>query len=239
MDIMAHKKAKYVVYPSNWAAQSAIAHYNIDNDKVKVINFGTTIDNTVSDEKFLKIVNNKFKKNLKIFFAAMYWERKGGDIVIEVFKNIRKKLSDAELHIAGISPDFLKNEKNVYLHGFLKKDNPEEYEQLKDLYKTSHFFFVPSRAETFGMVFTDATSFGLPSITSNVGGIPEVIINGKNGFNFAFDNIIEKAEETILKYYHNPDLYKKLSFDTFAEYKNRLNWDVAGKQFQKLLLKIK
>lgn len=43
-------------------------------------------------------------------------------------------------------------------------------------------FFLPTRKETFGLVIGEAMAAGVPVITSNVGGIPEIIKDQKNGY---------------------------------------------------------
>lgn len=241
LELNAHKIAKYIVYPSDWAAQSAIKNYKIEPDKIKVINFGSTINKTIDERDLDLIIKKRKKSKLKLFFAAIEWERKGGDILIEAFKKILNKFPDAELHIAGIKPEI--NNKsiinNIYLHGFLKKDNTEEYKKLQNLFKESHFFVVPSRAETYGMVFAEAGSYALPVLTSDRGGIPAVIKNGKNGYTFSYVDIANKIYQKITELYLDNEQYYQLAKNSFNEFKTRLNWDRAGQEFNKLINSIK
>ena len=44
--------------------------------------------------------------------------------------------------------------------------------------------FVPTRAEALGLVFLEASAFALPSIATDVGGVPEVIKSGVTGATF-------------------------------------------------------
>lgn len=55
-------------------------------------------------------------------------------------------------------------------------------EQIKQAFKTSRFFILPSRKEGFGIAALEARSFGLPVISMNHGGIRDIISHGKDGF---------------------------------------------------------
>lgn len=67
--------------------------------------------------------------------------------------------------------------------------------ELKEKYKEADIFILPSTIEGFGMVFLEAMNYGLPVIGSNVGGIPEIIDDGKNGFLVDPENPKEIAEK--------------------------------------------
>lgn len=54
--------------------------------------------------------------------------------------------------------------------------------ELKDRYCSADIFLFPSHYEGFPMAVLEALSCGLPLIASNVGGIPDIVSNGKNGF---------------------------------------------------------
>ena len=47
------------------------------------------------------------------------------------------------------------------------------------MYKKAHFFIMPTKAECVGMSFIEAMSFALPIIGTDVGGVPEAVIDGE------------------------------------------------------------
>jgi glycosyltransferase involved in cell wall biosynthesis len=70
-------------------------------------------------------------------------------------------------------------------------------------------FLYPSRHEGFGSILLDALTFGLPIVASTVGGIPELLDDGKNGFLCELDNL-DALSEAVLNLYRNPDLRDRI-----------------------------
>ena len=85
------------------------------------------------------------------------------------------------------------------------------------------------------MVIAEDNSFGLPAITSDVGGIPTAVRNGLNGAAFPLEAFVEQAGAFILKTMQNTASYRQLAAGAFGQYEERLNWDVAGKRVRELL----
>ncbi|MCG1023068.1 N-acetyl-alpha-D-glucosaminyl L-malate synthase BshA [Sutcliffiella horikoshii] len=55
-------------------------------------------------------------------------------------------------------------------------------ENLEDLYSISDLMLLLSEKESFGLVLLEAMACGVPSVGTKIGGIPEVIDNGKTGY---------------------------------------------------------
>lgn len=58
---------------------------------------------------------------------------------------------------------------------------PGFVERVVELYAALDCFALPSRDEALGVALLEATAAGLPAIASNVGGIPEIVVDGESG----------------------------------------------------------
>ncbi|WMI64661.1 N-acetyl-alpha-D-glucosaminyl L-malate synthase BshA [Aestuariibaculum sp. YM273] len=104
------------------------------------------------------------------------------DDVIEVFYNIQKEMP-AKLMLVGEGPERERIEARCVELGiynkvaFLGKSN-----EIDKVLWFSDLFLLPSKTESFGLAALEAMASGVPVISSNTGGIPEVNIQGVSGF---------------------------------------------------------
>lgn len=68
---------------------------------------------------------------------------------------------------------------------------------VSDAFNKAHIFCVPSNYEAFGLVFVEAAYFSLPSISTNVEGIPEVVIDNKTGLLCEPNNVEDLARNLL------------------------------------------
>ena len=99
----------------------------------------------------------------------------------------------------------------------------------------SHFLILPSRAECFGVVFAEASSFGLPSVATNTGGVSTAIRDGRNGQTFPLSASPAEYCNYIERLFLSKQAYRDLALSSFQEYSARLNWAAAGRQVCELV----
>jgi len=164
------------IYSSEWAAQSAIEHYPITPSRVKVVPFGPGLPphgKTVDEIK--TIVESRPSDICKLLFVGLRWHAKGGDIAYQVAKALNEMGVNTELTVVGCRPPIKPLLRFVRSVGFISKATKAGVSEIERLYAEAHFLIVPSRAEAFGRVFCEASSFGVPSLATNVGGIPTAV----------------------------------------------------------------
>ena len=74
--------------------------------------------------------------------------------------------------------------KKYGLEGKVEFKGHKNVDELVRSYSSSDLFVLPSLTESFGLVFIEAMSCGLPIVATKVGGIPSIVKNGVNGLIF-------------------------------------------------------
>jgi len=118
----------------------------------------------------------------RVLFAGTLTKRKNPLAVLKACDLLNKEGFPTEMHVVGQGPlnDKLKKHRGptpVRLHGFI----PDK-EQLKTIYRSSDMLVVPSFRETFGLVYAEAMSQGLPIIYSRNEGFDGFFEDGQVGY---------------------------------------------------------
>ena len=117
--------------------------------------------------------------------------------VIEIFYRIQKELP-AKLMMVGEGPE--RKEAELLCETYKIEDkvvflgNSSEVDKILCF---SDLFLLPSQTESFGLAALEAMASGVPVISSNSGGIPEVNIQGVSGFLSPVGAIDEMAENAL------------------------------------------
>lgn len=224
------------IFSSDWAARTAIEIYGAAKEKIKVVPFGANINcsHTLNDIRVM--LKTRSRDTVKLLFLGKHWRRKGGDIVFNVAKALHHAGQSVELNFVGCHPPkHIEIPSYIKCHGFISKRTPQGIEKISTLLRESHFLFVPSRAEAYGIVFCEANAFGLPCLTSYIGGISTVVKDHINGMTFALEAEPERYCEYIMNLMKNYSQYEELALSSFNEYETRLNWKTAVTKVQQLI----
>jgi glycosyltransferase involved in cell wall biosynthesis len=128
-----------------------------------------------------------------ITYIGWLYPLKGVVLLIKTFANIKDKYPEYKLEIIGEGPsrdeleELVKNKsiKDVEFTGWLKTH------EVKNRLRRSSCLVLPSYSEGLPRVLLEAAALKKPLIATEVGGIPEVIADGENGFLFSPGNVEE------------------------------------------------
>lgn len=188
------KKADMIIAPSEYLAK-IVQGWGIDSKKIKVIYNGVDFEpqNITQEEARVKI---GVPGNIILSVGRLVpW--KGFKMLIKIMPQLFEINQFFRLVIVGSGPEFgilqkmiknLRLDKKVYLAGAKTKN------ELATYFAAANIFVLNTGYEGFSHQILEAMAAGVPVITTKIGGNPEVIKQGENGFMVRYNdefNLIE------------------------------------------------
>lgn len=146
-----------------------------------------------------------------VLFLGRLGERKGSYDLLKTIPEVLKAVPDAKFYLGGdgdieqsqriIDQNSLAN--HVKLLGWVKSDNKEKY------LRECNIFILPSYHEGMPMAVLEAMSYGLATVSTNAGGIPQIIENGIDGFRVEAGDI-KAITDVLVKLLTDKELKEKI-----------------------------
>lgn len=165
----------------------------VPTEKIRVIENYSVLYRDALKERMERPCNNQ------VLFLGEIGERKGCYDIPEVVKRVSESIPNVKFVLGG-SGDIEKIsklliakgvEKNVIFPGWVRGKDKDK------LLRESDLFFLPSYNEGMPMSILDGMGYGLPVVSTNVGGIPKIVHNEKNGYVCSPGEITDFAEAII------------------------------------------
>jgi len=203
-------KCSLIICVSEYTKKESLKLFKYNNNKFIVIRNWVPPDTSVMlDNQSTIHVNYSLFKNYILTVGRLSEAHKRFSLAILALRLLRDKGYDINLVIVGGGgPDKdyyirLSKKLEVMDNVFLLTNIPED--QLKHLYRNSEIFILPSLYEGLPLVLIEALKFSKPIIATNVGGVPEIIKDGYNGFLVPPDDV-KKLVQKIEVLLNNPSL---------------------------------
>lgn len=230
-DKKAFHKAAQCMLASDWCKESAITDYGIASSNISVVPCGANIDSAPSKEG----LSFDYSGSCRLLFLGVEWERKGGDIALAAFRLLQQKGLNPVLHIIGcVPPHDLSKEPAIINIPFLDKNKPEDFKQLHNIFLQTDFLILPTHAECAGIVFCEASAYGIPSITTDTGGVTTYVKKGINGFTLPVEAGGEEYADIIEHLCKNATEMQLLKISSRHQFEETLNWNNWGREFKKI-----
>lgn len=172
-------------------------------------------------------------EDVEILFVGRFEKRKGIDLLLNVMPKILGDHPQVAFRLIGNAS--LKDEDGINLYDEFKKRyhrekwfkrvHQEGYvtdEALAEAYRRCDIFVAPSRYESFGLIFIEAMANSKPIIGARVGGIPEIIADGVNGYLFEPENERDLAEK-ITRLLQNKQAREKMGAEGLELIRSKFN----------------
>ena len=215
------------------AIKNQVLNLGVVWKKTKVIPMG------VDDSIFNPNMKYNIKKSYNveghylILFVGRLSEEKGVAYLIEAMPEILKEIPNISLMIIGDGPEKnnleelvkrLNLAKNIIFRGWIPNKD------LNKVYRNADIFVLPSLREGLPVVLLEAMACGTPVVASKVGGIPDIIKNGENGFLIEPKNSKEFADK-IIRLLLDEKLKQKFSEEGLKIVQKRFSWNVVVEKF--------
>ncbi len=165
---------------------------------------------------------------------------KGVDYLIRAMPLVLEQLPEARLVICGDGPERANLERlasELSLTGNVVFEGSVPNSRLPDYYRTASVFVLPSiviestgETEALGVVLLEAMACGKPVIGSNVGGIPDIIEDGWNGF-LVQQKSPEELADRIVRLLSSDELRHRFSENALQTVRERFSWEAVTDRF--------
>jgi glycosyltransferase involved in cell wall biosynthesis len=212
------RRATRLVYPSRWAAESAVRDYGAAPGAITIAPFGSPLEPTRADA-----LARRLTSPLRLLWVGGDWRRKGGETAVETVAALRRAGVEAQLHMCGARGHGW-NADGVIHHGFLDRGKRAHRRLTYALMRECHLFLLPTRADCSPLVLAEAAAWGMPAVTTRVGGVPEIVEDGETGLLVDADATPAAYADALRAITATPSSYERFAEHARAAYERRLTW---------------
>ena len=238
------RSADYLISNSTFTEKKTLEVYPVTNHQV--ISPGVDIKRFYPQKKIpnLRKILNISEEDILILAIGKFIPRKGFEYLIKAFNIIvnQRKITNIKLRIGGRGPLKKKYEtmiKKYMLNNYISFLGYISDEEIPSYYSEADIFVLPSiideRGDTegLGVVLLEALACHTPCIATRVGGIPDIIKDGINGFLIEQRNF-KSLVERILRLADDRELRIKIGINGYKSVKENFNWNSISKKIIKV-----
>lgn len=200
----------------------------------------SAIHNAVDMTEFEPDGPEELQRGQHILCIALHHPRKAIDVLIKAFKIFSQTFTGVELWLVGDGPITGQLEDLVHRFGLtehVKFLGGLGRPAVRKLLRQCSFLVLPSRDEPFGIAILEALASRKPVVASAVGGIPEIIEDGKNGILVEPENP-QALCDAMITVWKDHDLAERLACAGYATVKQQFQWENAAARYEATFMKL-
>lgn len=217
-------RADFHIYSSEWARRSAVEEYGVAEERTAVVPLGANLEPTHPVGPWLPPAPST---PCELLFVGRDWQRKRGDLAVQVLHELLCRLVPARLTLVGEPPAKLPSElaPRVRNFGWLEVARARDERRYREAFQDAHFLLLPTAADCTPIVCAEASAFGVPVLASDVGGVSAMVDPAVNGMLFARDAAPGDYADWIEATWRDPDAYVALRRRCADHQRTQLSWD--------------
>lgn len=191
-------------------------------DRFEITNEIRVVHNFIDFARFRKVNKDHFKKMIApdnervLIHVSNFRAVKRVHDVIYIFKIVHDQIP-SKLILIGDGPERQRCEelcRKLHLCDHIRFLGKQD--AIEELLAVADVFLLPSASESFGLAALEAMACQVPVVSSDVGGIPEVNIDGQTGF-LSGVGMVDKMAEDVLKILSNEDTLQRFRAAALAQ----------------------
>lgn len=210
----AYVHAAHVFTRSQLVCRDIVDRYGIAPERV------TSVGGGVNLEVLPGPIERPSVGEVGILFIGLDFLRKGGDVLLRAFSQVRREFPQARLRVLtrhGVPADLPREGVEVVPYVWSR-------ELLQRLYTEADLFVLPARLETWGDVILEAAAYGLPCIGTRQQAMQEIINDGETGLLVNRDNVEELAT-ALRRLLGNDEMRRQLGAASRRRVMAEFTWD--------------
>jgi len=232
-DLRLLRRANYLVTVAN-PLKDELIRLGIPRERISVIPNGVDTEIFTRSAGKEDVAKETYGiENDYCIFVGQLVPRKGVDLLISAFENIRTEMGCI---IVGEGSEYQRLYKlidSLDLQDRVKLVGAVPLKDLVRLYTSASFFVLPSVAEGLPLVVLEAMSCGLPVVASDVGGLSDVVIDKYNGF-LVGSNDVGQLRSLIELLGNDSKLRKTMSNNAYEFIRKNFSWDLVAEKYLKI-----
>jgi glycosyltransferase involved in cell wall biosynthesis len=221
------------VFSNQWAADVAMSSYHLDPAKVRVITYGPGLVRVPDEAEIARLLSQRGQDRINLIIIGVDWERKGVAKAIEVTEELRDRGVDARLAILGcLPPPKFVNPGYVSLLGNISKFSTEGARQIAQLLGESHLLILPTVAECAAIALVEANAFGVPFLSTDVGGNYSLVRQNYNGILVPLGAGVSTWADAAISILRGRENYERFAWQAYDYFHERLSWEHAVSDFE-------
>jgi glycosyltransferase involved in cell wall biosynthesis len=224
LEQQAYQRAAHICTRSQMARHSIIKHYGIAPEKIAVVGGG------VNFASLPELEPRKTGGPPTALFIGNDFYRKGGDLVLASFAQVRKQIPDARLLLLTREPIPL----DLLIEGVYCLPSTWDRNKIVNLFRQADLFVLPSRLETWGDALLEAMAFGLPCIGVMDDAMMEIIEHEQTGLLVQPESMDDLAN-ALIRLLSDPSTRNQYGMAARQRVEKMFTWDQVAGQLAKVL----
>ncbi|MFK7884248.1 MAG: glycosyltransferase family 4 protein [Phycisphaerales bacterium] len=217
------ERVTHAVFAAPFTRDSAVNDFGIPIEHTTIIPMGAHVT-PAEPSSITPPADAPTKNSCRLLIIAADPKRKRVDLAVKATETLRRLGVNATLSVVGPGTRLARRSKAVDFVSSLRLSSTDDARKHRELLRTAHIQLLPSLGEAFGIAPAESAHFARPSIVSDAGGLPSVVLNDQTGLVLPVAADHRDWAQAVAKLVADPDRYRRYSTAALARARTELTW---------------